>query len=92
MRQGSAVAQIGLGNLQMQLQRMAKATVDLPELAGKSPPRLRLKLNLLDAAQFSVDGAGRGASPVVARATWPASNSLDGAFRAKGLGCAKPSW
>jgi len=58
LRQGRGVAQIGLGNLQMDLKRNAEGRLwSFPELSGKAPPQLRLKLQLLDAAQVSLDGA-----------------------------------
>ena len=73
----------------MQLQRNAKGHLwTFPELAGKSPPRLRLKLQLLDAAQFSIDGArpwrftgGRLDLDLPSEQL-----RFDGAFRPKGLG------
>ena len=89
LRQGSGVAQIGLGNLQLQLQRNAEGDFwTFPELAGKSPPRLRLKLKLLDAAQFSIDGARPWRFTGGRLDLNLASEQLrfDGAFRPKGLG------
>ena len=89
LRQGSVVAQIGLGNLRMDLQRNAKGRLwTFPQLSGQSPPRLRLKVQLLDAARFSIDG----------RRPWRLSDArldlnlhneqlrFQGAFRPKGLG------
>ena len=89
VRQGSAVAQIGLGNLRMQLQRNAQGRLwTFPPLSGKAPPRLRLKLRLLDAAQFSLDGArpwrftgGRLDLNLASQ-----QFRFGGAFRPKGLG------
>ena len=89
LRQGRAVADIGLGGLRMELQRNTKGHLwTFPELAGQAPPRLRLKLQLLDAAQVAIDG----------RRPWRMSQGrldldlpseqlrFDGAFRPKGLG------
>ena len=89
LRQGRAFAQIGLGGLQMDLRSNAKGNLwTFRQLSGKTPPRLRLKVRLLDAAQFAIDG-GR---------PWRLSDGrLDlnlpseqlrfhGAFRPKGLG------
>ncbi|HCV57591.1 MAG TPA: hypothetical protein DGR08_08395, partial [Synechococcales bacterium UBA12195] len=89
VRQGSAVAQIGLGNLRMQLQRNAQGRLwTFPQLAGQAPPRLRLKLQLLDAAQFSIGGArpwrftgGRLDLNLASQ-----QFRFGGAFRPKGLG------
>ena len=89
VRQASAVAKIGLGNLQLQLQRNGQGRLwTFPQLSGKAPPRLRLKLHLLDAAQFSIDGARPWRFTAGSLDLNLATEQLRfaGAFRPKGLG------
>ena len=58
LRQGRLVSSIGLGGLQLQLRRNPQGALWIfPKgVPGQAPPRLRLKLRLLDPGRFQLDG------------------------------------